>query len=382
MRAERFSYGAVFALWSLLVATPCSAADFDWSFLGGLPKPAIPAGNPVTVEKVDLGRHLFYDTRLSVNRQQSCASCHRQELAFTDGLARAKGTTGELHPRSSMSLINVAYAPRLTWAHPDLGLLEEQVEAPMFGENPVELGLKGRLGAVLQEFRRDRVYQRLFRAAFPERPDPFTLASVTQALATFQRTIISTRSPYDRYRRGERGAIPESAKRGEVIFFSGEKAGCFQCHGGWNFSGALRWEGQPNPEVEFHNTGLYNVDGEGAYPWPNFGLFTYTRRREDMGRFRAPTLRNVAVTAPYMHDGSIETLEGVIEHYAQGGRSANPHQSSTIRPLSLRADEKADLIEFLRSLTDREALEDPRWSNPWPKPARAGKGQRVNPSGA
>lgn len=363
-RATHFQTG--FILVSLLAAWPGLAADSDWSFLGGLPKPAVPQENPVTGEKVELGRHLFYDIRLSVNRRHSCASCHRQELAFTDGLARAKGATGELHPRSSMSLINVAYAPRLTWVHPDLESLEEQVTVPMFGENPVELGLKGTFYAVLAEFRSDPVYRRLFPAAFPGQQDPFNLDVVTKAIASFQRTIISARSPYDRYRRGDSDALTEAAKRGEVIFFSGGKAGCFQCHGGWNFSGPLRWDGKQKVEVEFHNTGLYNLDSDGSYPSPNLGLFTYTKRAEHMGRFRAPTLRSIAVTAPYMHDGSISTLEGVIEHYAHGGRAgANPYTSRILRPLPLSSAEKQDLMEFLRSLTDEAALNDPRWSNPW-----------------
>ncbi len=316
----------------------------------------------MSVAKIELGRHLFYDTRLSVNGTLSCAGCHRQELAFTDGLARAKGATGELHPRSSMSLVNIAYAPALTWADPKLDSLEQQALVPVLGTEPVELGLRGQEEKVLQELQRLPVYQRLFAAAFPGEDDPFRLENVTKALAAFQRTIISTRSPYDRYRYGgEESAISSAAKRGEVLFFSGENAGCFQCHGGWNFSGPVRWEGGPAVEPEFHNTGLYE-----KYPAPNTGLKRQTGNPLDAGKFRAPTLRNIAVTAPYMHDGSIATLEEAIEHYAKGGRAAaSPNKSTILRPFRLTAAEKADLIEFLRSLTDEELLRDPRWSNPW-----------------
>lgn len=172
------------------------------SGLPGFPKPPVPPDNPITAAKVELGRHLFYDTRLSVNGKQSCASCHRQELAFTDGRARAAGTTGELHPRSSMSLVNVAYAPALTWADPKLHSLEQQALIPLFGIEPVELGLRGQEERVLRDLQRDPIYQRLFAAAFPGVDNPFLLENLTKALAAFERTIISTRFPYDRYRYG------------------------------------------------------------------------------------------------------------------------------------------------------------------------------------
>ncbi len=317
----------------------------------------------MSAEKVELGRYLFYDTRLSVNGGESCASCHRQELAFTDGRARAKGTTGQLHPRSSMSLVNVAYAPALTWADPKLDALEDQALVPMFGTEPVELGLKGQEERALGDLRRDAVYVRLFAAAFPGDSQPFRIENLTKALAAFERTIISTRSPYDRYRYGgDETALSRAAKRGERLFFSGEKAGCFQCHGGWNFSGPVRCAGGPPIEPEFHNTAFYDV-----YRAPNTGLERHTGKIEDAGKFRAPTLRNIAVTAPYMHDGSIATLEEVVDHYAAGGRaSANAAKSRILHPLSLTPADKRDLVEFLRSLTDEELLNDRRWSDPWP----------------
>lgn len=348
---------------ALVLSAVCAAQPFDWGLPPGFPSPSVPADNPMTAKKVELGRHLFYDTRLSINGTQSCATCHRQELAFTDGLARSKGATGEEHPRSSMSLINAAFAPSLTWADPALVELEPQALVPMFGTDPVELGLRGQEGRLLQDLRGERTYRRLFAQAFAGEVQPFTIANITRALAAFQRTLVSARSPYDRYRYGgNAAAIPEAARRGEEIFFSGEKAGCFQCHGGWNFAGPVRHSGRPATETEFHNTGLYEL-----YPEPNTGLARHTGNAADAGKFRAPTMRNIAVTAPYMHDGSIATLEAVIEHYAAGGRAhMNPNRSSILRPLKLTDCEKADLISFLHSLTDREALRDPRWSNPWP----------------
>jgi hypothetical protein len=143
-------------------------ADFDLDLPQGIPSPRRPVEQPMSAAKVDLGRYLFYDKRMSVNGKESCASCHRQELAFTDGRARAEGATGQLHPRSSMSLVNVAYAPLLTWANPTLDSLEEQALTPMLGEEPIELGLKGHEQEFLNAVRRDPIYQRLFPQAFPK----------------------------------------------------------------------------------------------------------------------------------------------------------------------------------------------------------------------
>src|SRR4029453_14610251 len=145
----------------LFAAMRLSAAEWEWSLPQGFPKPVVPADNPMSAAKIEFGRYLFYDKRMSVNGKQSCASCHRQELAFTDGRARAEGTTGQLHPRGSMSLVNVAYSPTLTWAHPTLVALEEQALLPMLGEDPIELGLKGHEPDFLQTVRHDAVYQRL-----------------------------------------------------------------------------------------------------------------------------------------------------------------------------------------------------------------------------
>ncbi len=348
--------------WALLFAGVALAQPFDWKLSPGFPPPPVPPDNPMTTAKVELGRRLFYDPRLSVNGRQSCATCHRQELAFTDGRARSRGTTGQLHPRSSMSLVNVAYAPALTWADPNLKALEEQARIPMFGTDPVELGLKGEEDRVLEDLRRHALYPRLFAAAFPGQTEPVRLENLLKALAAFQRSIISTRSPYDRYRYGgEDNALGAAAKRGELLFFSGEKAGCFQCHGGWNFSGPVRYEGGPEVEPEFHHTGLYE-----KYLAPNMGLARHTGNAAHAGMFRAPTLRNIALTAPYMHDGSVATLQEAIEHYANGGRVRHaPNKSSILRPLPVSPAEKADLVEFLKSLTDRELLTDPRWEDPW-----------------
>lgn len=349
---------------------------YEWELPAGFPYPKVPADNPISEAKVELGRYLFYDKRLSANQTQSCASCHQQKLAFTDGKPRGVGSTGAMHPRGAMSLANVAYSPVLTWANPNMRRLEQQALIPLFGDQPVELGMSGKEDLLLHRIETEPRYGSLFRAAFPNDPKPYTLGNITKAIACFERTIISGRSPYDRYRfEGQQNAISAAAKRGESLFFS-EQLECFHCHGGFNFTGTVDYLDKGFAEVEFHNTGLYNLPGEISYPPDNTGLYEFTHNPEDVGRFKAPTLRNIAITAPYMHDGSIPTLEQAIDHYQRGGRTVkdgpyagigadNANKSEFVRPFSLTPSQKHDLIVFLKSLTDDELLTDQRLSDPW-----------------
>jgi cytochrome c peroxidase len=255
----------------------------------------------MTAAKVELGRYLFYDTRMSANGTQSCASCHKQSLAFTDGKPRGEGSTGERHPRGSMSLVNVAYASTFTWIDQGLHTLEEQARVPMFGHDPIELGMDPGGEKFLGVVRADPKYRELFGA------DPITIDNVIKAIACFERSIVSARSPYDRYHYDrDDSAISAAAKHGEELFFSSGFS-CFHCHGGSNFTG---------------------------------------KPQED-GGFKAPTLRNIAVTAPYMHDGGVATLEKAVTHNG-----------------TMTAQDQADIVEFLRTLTDESLLRDPRFSKP------------------
>ena len=327
-------------------------------------------------EKVELGRLLFYDTRLSGNQTYACASCHQQSLAFTDGIGLAIGSTDELHPRGSMSFANVAYTPTLTWANPLLGRLEDQALVPMFGEEPIELGLAGKEEELLDRLQADPRYQRMFAEAFSDEEEPINLYNILRGLGSFQRTLISGNSPFDRYVFGfDDDAISESAIRGAELFLS-ERFECFHCHGGILFTNSIDHEGRIAAERPFHNNALYNIDGEGAYPADNIGLLEFTLRPADMGRFKPPTLRNVAVTAPYMHDGSMVTLEEIIDHYAAGGRtisegpfagdgSASPLRSIFVPGFKITEDEKQDVINFLESLTDQEFLSNPQFADPF-----------------
>lgn len=386
-RAAADKYGAPLAL-LLAFATAACADDpvpevpppapprpYDWGLPLGFPRPRVPAENPMTAAKVELGRHLFYDPRLSGNGAQSCASCHRQELAFTDGRATGLGSTGEAHVRGAMSLVNVGYLNAFTWANPVLESLEEQALVPMFGEAPVELGLAGREAELLARLHAEPRYAELFAAAFPEEADPVTVDGVVRGIAAFERSILSYRTPYDRAVYGDGTPLPEAAERGRELFF-GERLECFHCHGGFNLSDSVSNENSFFTEIQFHNTGLYNLDDAGAYPPDNQGIFTFTGTPSDMGRFRAPTLRNVALTAPYMHDGSIATLDEVVDHYAAGGRTVadgpyagvgadNPYKSDFVLGFELTPEERADLLAFLENLTDEALLVDPRYADPW-----------------
>ena len=351
-----------------------AATEYSWNLPDWTPKPVVPEDNPMTAEKVELGRHLFYEPRLSITGKYSCASCHKQSLAFTDGKQVALGSTNENHSRNSMSLANVAYSPVLTWANPLMTSLENQALIPIFGEHPVEMGMVGKEQQTIEWMQNDPEYRQMFAEAFTEE-QPVNISNLTKALASFQRSLVSFNSPYDRYRyRGDSNAISAAAKRGEKLFNS-ERTECFHCHGGINFSDSLKHENLAFTEVAFHNTGLYNIDGEGGYPPPNTGINEITHEADDMGRFKAPTLRNIALTAPYMHDGSVATLKEAIAHYRAGGRtitegkwagvgSANPYKSGFIKGFEISEAETDDLIAFLQSLTDEKFVTNPAYSDP------------------
>jgi cytochrome c peroxidase len=360
---------------ALLTAACGGSADpvaaYAWDLPSGFTEPAVPAFNPMSAVKVELGRRLFYDTRLSGNQTQSCASCHEQARAFTDGRARGLGSTGELHPRGPQQLANLAWFRAFTWANSVIPNLEIQALGPMTGQDPVELGASGLDATVAARLAADPDYPALFRAAFPEEPVTYSYVSIVKAIAAFERTLVSGDSPYDRWQRGDAAALSASALRGKDLFFSA-RLGCATCHSGFAFTDAAVAPGEVGNPTPFHNIGLYDVDGQGAYPPGGTGLTALTFLPEDMGKFRTPPLRNVAVTAPFMHDGSVATLSEVVDLFAAGGRVRqltgvpSPIQSDLVRPFTLAAGEKADLLAFLEALTDETFLTDPRFSNPFP----------------
>lgn len=356
--------------------TMLSATDYAWNLPAGFPVPYVPEDNPMTEAKVELGRYLFYDTRLSGNNTMSCSSCHHQELAFSDGLTVPLGSTGESHVRNSQTLTNIAYNATFTWANPVLTEVEQQILIPMFGEFPIEMGITGNEDEVIARFRDDVLYRTLFATAYPDVDEPVTFHHIVQSLSSFVRTLISGNSAYDRLvYQGDPNAMSESALRGLDLFLS-EKFECHHCHGGFNFSLSTLHANTTFPERPFFNTGLYNIDGQGAYPRGNTGIFEITGNAEDMGRFRPPSLRNVELTAPYMHDGSIATLEEVLLFYSDGGRFIesgefagdgrnNPLKSGFVPGFEITDQEMEDLLSFLRSLTDESFITEPAFSDPF-----------------
>ncbi len=310
---------------------PVDEMPYELDIPPGFPYPDIPEDNELTAARVALGRRLFYDPILSEDSTVSCATCHKQALAFADDVAVSPGVRGRLGFRNSPTLANVAYLERF---NKDGGVtkLGLQPVVPIEDHNEMNLPLQ----EAVRRLRGHAGYQVDFQRAYGEEASPFTL---TRALASFMRTLISGASRYDQYINGEESALSEAEKRGMALFFS-ERASCGSCHNGFNFT-----------DDSFRNNGLYET-----YADP--GRQRVTQNTEDEGRFRVPTLRNIALTAPYMHDGSLSTLDAVMEHYAGGG-SAHPNKDSLILPLRLSESEKTDLIDFLEALTDSSFISNP-----------------------
>ncbi|MCX7744891.1 MAG: cytochrome-c peroxidase [Flavobacteriales bacterium] len=291
------------------------------------PEMPIPSHNPLTVEKVELGRKLFFDPILSVDSTISCASCHIPQIAFADHEPQAKGIHGKIGMRNTPTLYNIGYAPYLFMEGkvPDL---ETQVIAPVQHEEEMGLNLRD----LLKRLEKHPYYKKQFQLAFGEKPTP---GNFVRALACFERTLISGNSSYDQYINGDTNALTAQQKLGMELFFS-ERLQCSKCHGGFNFT-----------NYGFENIGLY-------VHYEDIGLARATADTNDIGKFKVPTLRNISITYPYMHNGSLQTLNDVIEFYNEGGKK-NPNKSSLIKPLKLSEAEKKALISFLESLTEEQA---------------------------
>jgi cytochrome c peroxidase len=326
---------------------------WEWRLPAWVPPPALE--RPLSTAEVELGRWLFHDTRLSRDGSMSCATCHEQARAFTVNRATVPGVDGSPGIKNPMSLVNLAWAPVLTWANPAQTSLESQALIPLFSDHPVEMGMSGREAEIFARLAADPRYPPMFMAAFPERDGTISLETLTRALAAFQRAIAGFDSPYDRYRwGGQRSAISASARRGEQLFF-GERLECYHCHGGFLFSDNVMHRNLIAPEVGFHDTGVARQGGIGEH----------TGNAAQLGSFRTPSLRNIALTAPYMHDGSMATLDEVLRHYERGGRQRGPYTSPLLAGFRLTPQERRDLIAFLESLTDRTISSDARFSNPF-----------------
>jgi cytochrome c peroxidase len=365
-------------------------SDYQWQIIPGFPKPQVPENNAMTEAKVALGRAIFYDNNLSANQTQSCASCHNQAFAFGENIERSIGSTGQSHRRNASVLVNIAYNKTLTWAHDGLTTLERQILLPMFAESPIELGITGHEKEILGRFKSNN-YLALFEQAFPHQELSYEL--IVKALASFVRSLISLQSPFDQYAyANDDHALSASALRGMTLFFS-ERLECHHCHGGFNFTQSTSHEKQLLDRRPFHNTGLYNVVVDNlagdnvksgnsnastvntGYPSDDIGLAEISLQAKDNGRFRAPTLRNISVSSPYMHDGSIASLAEVLDFYAAGGRHIdsgknqgdgrlNPLKSAFIKGFEMNEQDKVDVIAFLDALTDPSFLTNPAFAKP------------------
>jgi cytochrome c peroxidase len=292
-----------------------------------------PSDNALTAERAELGKRLFYDTRLSRTFDVACATCHEQEHAFAETSVLSSGVEGRMGSRNAPALMNLAWSESFFWDG-RTATLEEQAGKPI--ENPDEMDLP--IADAVARVAEDPSYVAAFLAAYEEAP---TEVSLRKALASFVRTLVSANSPYDRYLRGDDTSFDDAAKRGETVFLS-DRGGCFHCH----------------PAGMLTNEGLFN---NGTYAGgADTGRQLVTGRSGDIGKFKVPGLRNVELTAPYMHDGSVPTLEAVIDQYDRGG-SGDPTTDPQIVELSLTPDEKADLLAFMRALTDLEFSTDPRF---------------------
>ena len=243
---------------ALAILGGCSrGTPYEWNLPPDFPKPHVPDDNPMTLEKVELGRRLFYDERLSANGTQSCASCHEQAHAFGEAQATAIGSTGQKHPRNSMSLTNVGYNATMTWAHSGITTLEQHLRLPLFADAPVEMGAAGHEQEILERLRADAQYPELFERAFPWPRDAIDFDNIVKAISSFVRTLVSFESRFDRYAYyGEDAALTESEIRGMNLFMS-ERLECFHCHAGFNFSQFVTHENAGATEKAFHVTGLF-----------------------------------------------------------------------------------------------------------------------------
>jgi len=296
--------------------------------LGLDPRLPIPADNPLTDAKVELGRKLFFDPILSADRTVACASCHLPEHGLTDSKPVAVGIRAQQGRRNAPSLFNRAYGTSFFWDGREASL-EAQALRPI--EDPLELGTK--VDEVIARLKADAGYRARFEAAFP---DGVTAQNLARAIASFERVLVIGNSRVDRFRIGEVGGLNEAERQGLWLFESRGK--CWRCHAGGNLT-----------DEQFHNTGV----SWGKQPL-DLGRFEVTKRDEDRGRFKTPSLRGVARTAPYMHDGSLATLEDVVEFYSRGG-GANPRLDPLIAALEFSKEDVKNLAAFLRALSPIES---------------------------
>ena len=336
-----------------LLQFPYEPEEYTLDYPDWLGQIEIPEDNPMTVQGIELGRRLFFDPILSADSTMSCSSCHNPTQSFSDGLATSPGIDGNLGRRSAMSLINIAFVNNgLNW-NGSVQTLEEQALEPVINE----IELHETWPNVISKLQRHNSYPQFFREAFGiSDRDEMTKELAAKAIAQFERTLISYNSRYDQIRFGTGVFYEDDEANGRDLFFfelaTGlDHPGCSHCHGGVQFA-------EPN----FFNNGL--TEAATFADFPDKGRGEVTNVASDNGLFRPPSLRNIALTAPYMHDGRFETLEEVIDHYRSGGHPS-PNISSNIQSFTLSDEDRDNLIAFLHTLTDTSFINNPAFQNPF-----------------
>jgi len=289
----------------------------------------IPPDNPLTEEKIKLGKKLYFEKALSIDGTIACASCHIPEKGFADPDQFSSGVGGKKGNRQAPTVINRVFSTRQFWDG-RAASLEEQALGPV--QNPAEMGMPS-MDVVIDKLHNSPEYVSLFKEAFP--PDgAITADHVAKAIASFERTVMSGNSPFDRFKAGDKTAMNEAAQRGYALFKDEKKANCETCHVGHNFT-----------DENYNNLGIGMTAKN-----PDLGYFTISKLEGHKGAFKTPTLREIASTAPYMHDGSQKTLEEVVAFYNKGGHP-NKWLSKKVKPLKLAKQDEADLVEFLKALS-------------------------------
>ena len=331
-----------------------------------------PDSNTAASHKITLGHCLFYEKKLSFNQSKSCASCHSPEYAFTDGYRRSVSAIGENLLHNAPCILNISQNFFFDWDNPDIMSLDKQIKRPLYNAHPVEMGFVENNPALYSFFENDSTYRSLFLSAYGHGNDPYTASHVEECIVAYVKSLNSQNSAYDKYINGDVSALNQHELNG-MLLFNSEKLRCNNCHRPPTFTISTLTK---NTDSVYINIGLYNINNESSYPPEDKGLMKHTHKESDNGKFRVPSLRNVMATAPYMHDGSVGTIQEVIDIYARGGRNIhtgeyqgdgalNRHKHSFIQGFTISAEEKNDLISFLSALTDTSYLSNPQFTDPF-----------------
>ncbi len=295
----------------------------------------VPSDNQFSQKRWELGKKLFFDPIMSSDSSISCASCHSSSLAFSDDVALSLGVNDRIGTQNAPTLANLAYHPYYTRAG-GVPTLEMQILVPIQEHNEFDFNIL----LIVERLKNNPIYVQMASESYGREPNAFV---ITRALANFERSLISGYSHYDQFENYNKNTLSKSEQRGMDLFFS-DKTNCSSCHSDFNFT-----------NYAFENNGLYEE-------YTDEGRFRLTQNETDKALFKVPTLRNIELTSPYMHDGSFQTLEEVIEHYNSGGKN-HPHKNALIQPLNLSNKEKKELVAFLKSLTDESFIKNPLFQN-------------------